>query len=76
MRDLLCTQGEAPLSAAEWADLLKMADPTGSGVIKAKALKGMPCWVPPPQPAVLQERLSRRNTPRKLEDEGGSGGAS
>ena len=49
LREMLCVHGEEPLSEAEWAELVKMADPDGTGKVSGEAFKAMPCWETPPE---------------------------
>ena len=58
MRDLLCKHGEAPFSATEWDDFIKLADPGKTGRVQAEAFKNLPCWLP------ITELPATGNTPR------------
>jgi len=48
MRELLGNHGDIKLKVDELDDLIKMADPTGSGRVSSQAFKALPCWQPPP----------------------------
>lgn len=41
---LLCTLGEAPLSDDELDELLRMADPEGTGYCTLDDFRELPCW--------------------------------
>jgi len=44
IRSLLCTFGEAPLSEVELDELLRLADPDGTGYCTLETFQGLPCW--------------------------------
>lgn len=41
---LLCTLGEAPLSDDELDELLRLADPEGTGFCTLEHFRDLPCW--------------------------------
>jgi len=44
IRTLLCTLGEAPLSDDELDELLRLADPEGTGFCTLEHFRDLPCW--------------------------------
>ena len=48
---LLCTLGEAPLTDEELDELLRLADPDGTGFCTLDKFRSLPCWKLPDMPA-------------------------
>jgi len=48
LKDLLCKNGESPLSKSEWDSLMQLADPQKTGRISLQDFRELPCWRVPP----------------------------